>query len=103
MRGALGARLGAAVFEDETHVVDASIQARYWNAFSNVAGVTLGTAGPALLENDNLQTKSYVEVRGLWDVALKGSSGFSGFVDAGAKFNNQSTIISTKGGLRYQW
>ena len=103
LRGALGARLGAAVFEDETHVVDASIQARYWDAFSSVAGVTLGTAGPALLENDNLQTKSYVEVRGLWDVALKGSSGFSGFVDAGAKFNNQSTIISTKGGLRYQW
>ena len=70
---------------------------------SAAAVVGLRSGRPALLENDNLQKQNYTEVRGLWDVALKSSSGFSGFVDAGAKFNSQSTTISTKGGLRYQW
>ena len=60
------------------------------------------TAGPGITLDDSLRTKGYGEVRGLVDVANKGT-GFSGFVDGGAKFNNQFTTITAKGGVRYQW
>ena len=59
------------------------------------------TAGPGITLDDSLRTKGYGEVRGLVDVANKGT-GFSGFVDGGAKFNNQFTTIAAKDGVRYR-
>ena len=67
------------------------------NAF-NTTGVTLLTAGPGITLDDSLRTKGYGEVRGLVDVAIKGA----GFVDGGAKFNNQFTTIAAKDGVRYR-
>ena len=36
------------------------------------------------------------------DVANRGV-GWSGFVNAGVKFNNDFTTTTAKGGVRYQW
>ena len=101
-RGALGARWGTVAYENETHVVDVSVQGKYWDEFSSNTGVVLTTAGPGLLLNDDNRQRGYGEVRGLIDVANKGT-GFSAFVDGGAKFNNEFTTITAKGGVRYQW
>lgn len=101
-RGALGARLGTLMGEKKSFYLDGSITAQYWDEFTNSTNVILSTMGPALSLNDEGRKKGFGQVTGMLDIA-DGDSGWSGFVNGGAKFNSDFTTVELKGGVRYQW
>jgi hypothetical protein len=102
-RGAVGGRLGTIMTSTATHIVDVSVLGRVWNEFEGDNHATILSAGPALEVTDGaMKNKPFGEVMGMIDL-INRSVGWSGFVNGGAKFNNDFTTYSAKGGLRYQW
>jgi len=101
-RGAAGARLGTLMGQKDSFYLDGSITAQYWEEFTNSTSVLLSTLGPALVLDDKDREKGYGQVTGMLDIA-DGDSGWSGFLNGGAKFNSQFTTVELKGGVRYQW
>lgn len=102
-RGALGGRFGSELLNDGDTVVNASITGNYWDEFTNNTSVGLLTTAPApVLTLNDVREKGYGEVTGQLNIADTGS-GWSGYLDGGAKFNNQSTDIEFSGGIAFKW
>ncbi len=101
-RGAFGARLGTLMGQKNGVYLDGSVAAQYWEEFSNSTALELGTLGPALTVDDKRRQKGFGEVTGMLNIA-DGDSGWSAFVNGGAKFNSELTTVELKGGVRYQW
>lgn len=101
-RGGIGARLGTLMGEKQSFYLDGSITGQYWDEFTNSTNVILSTMGPALSLNDEGRKKGFGQVTGMLDIA-DGNSGWSGFINGGAKFNSEFTTVELKGGVRYQW
>jgi hypothetical protein len=100
-RGALGARFGGELLRLGDTIVNASVTGDYWDEFTNDTSATLLSAGPALTLSD-VREKGYGEVTGQVNIAHNGT-GWSGFLDGGAKFNSQSTSIEFNAGIAYKW
>jgi hypothetical protein len=102
-RGAAGSRLGVTlpgVFGGR--VLEAWILGRVWDEFlSNGNVVDLLNGGPEVTVNDNIGNV-YGEVKGGLTLVSLGR-GWSGFADAGVKFNNQFDTVTAKGGVNYQF
>ena len=81
---------------------DGSISGQYWEEFTNSTAVELDTLGPALTLDDKSRKKGFGEVTGMLNIA-DGDSGWSAFLNGGAKFNSELTTLELKGGVRYQW
>jgi outer membrane autotransporter protein len=102
-RGAIGGRVGTLFNGWGTKRVEASLTGRVWNEWEGKNSATLVTAGPAFeVIDDGMHNKPFGEVVGMLDVANIGV-GWSGFVNAGVKFNDDFTTTTAKGGVRYQW
>jgi outer membrane autotransporter protein len=101
LRGAVGARFGGRVAENQALVIDASVVARIWDQFrgNNVANIL--NAGVPLALTDNF-TGTFGEVTGHLDLIAKGT-GLSSFLAGGVKFNHDFTTANVKAGLRYQF
>jgi hypothetical protein len=98
-----GARAGTVLGMWGNSVVDGSLTAKVWNEFEAQNSAVLSTLGPALTVSDGaLHNKPFGEVIGLIDVGNNGQ-GWSGFVNAGVKFNSEFTTVQAKAGTRYQW
>jgi outer membrane autotransporter protein len=101
-RGAIGGRVGAEVANWSGRRMEASITGRVWNEFlGDKNSVTLVTDSGNLVLSDRF-TKTFGEVKAGVDVfGLPGS--WSGFVNAGVKWNNEFYTVTAKGGLSYKW
>jgi len=105
-RGAVGGRVGMEVpnFIDNSHALQASLTGRYWGQFNGNAGNTVdilsGNASQAI--GNYTVGQSYGEVKG--NLALQSyGPGWSAFVNAGVKFNNQFDTVTAKGGVTYSF
>jgi outer membrane autotransporter protein len=101
MRGALGLRVGAGLFETAAMRVEGSLLGRIWHEFSGDAKVHFLDVGDALALTDSFEG-TFGEVKAGLDIFSKGS-GWGGFVNGSVKFNDDFTTTTVKGGIRYQW
>jgi hypothetical protein len=84
------------------HTMEAWILGRVWDEFlGNANSIDIQNAGPDAILPDNFQ-KVFGEVKG-GVTLITPIAGWSGFVDAGVKFNEQFNTVTAKGGLNYQW
>ncbi len=103
LRGAVGARIGTTFDMGGLPTMDVSLLGRVWNEFDGRNKVTLDAGGPSFSVSDGaLKNKPFGEIAGLIDLVDIGS-GWSGFLNAGVKFNADFTTITAKGGIRYQF
>ena len=102
-RGALGARLGSGLFDVGASVANVSITGNYWNEFTNDTSATMVTSSgvPALTLSDQ-RAKHYGEVTGQLNIDEK-RTGWSGFIEGGAKFSSQFTSVELSGGVSFKW
>jgi hypothetical protein len=103
LRGALGGRVGLELPSViPGHSMEAWIMGRVWDEFlGNNNSVDIQNAGPDAILVDNFQ-KVFGEVKGGVTLVTP-VAGWSGFVDAGVKFNDQFNTVTAKGGINYQW
>jgi hypothetical protein len=104
LRIAGGSRFGIVLPYGPARRVEASITLRAWDELlgDNNAVILAGPAnGNDITLNDGFK-KSFGEIKGGIDV-LTAMPGWSGFVNAGVKFNDEQQTVTAKGGLTYKW
>jgi outer membrane autotransporter protein len=105
LRGALGLRAGISAPYSATHRIEANLTGRLWHEFlGDQNAILLGGAGGGLADiaiNDNFNG-TFGEVKAGVDVISNGP-GWSGFLNAGVKFNDDFVTVTAKGGLSYRW
>ena len=100
-RGALGARFGGRTIMGN-YLVDAFITGRVWDEWEGSNPVTFLSTGPALELSGGTPKGVFGEVSGMINLASM-TSGWSGFVGGGVKFNDNFTSAAAKTGAHYQW
>jgi hypothetical protein len=99
LRGAIGARTGVAFMGWYGKRVEASITTRLWDEWRGNNGIVLQ---PVNLEFTDNFTKPFWEAKGTIDV-LSLTAGWSGFVNAGVKWNEEFHTVNAKAGVSYKW
>lgn len=103
LRGAIGGRLGARLFDDGGTVLNGALTGKYWYEFTNKASLVMKSAGPDLQLNDAGLGKGYGEITAMLNIGNADGRGVSGYIDGGAKFGSRFTTIQASAGIRYQW
>jgi hypothetical protein len=101
LRIAGGGRFGVNMPYQGTHRVEASVTMRAWHELLGDNNTVILAGLPDLVLNDNFK-KSHIEVKGGLDV-ISNLPGWSGFVNAGVKFNDEQHTVTAKGGFNYRW
>jgi hypothetical protein len=100
-RGALGAQVGVTAFEDSKSLFNVSLTGKVWDQFVSTSGIVLGGAGSGLTLNDP-HAQVFGEVIAAFNYYGKDSA-WSGFVNAGGKFNDQFWSLNATLGGRYRF
>ena len=98
-----GARAGGMLMDDHFHYLEASLTTRVWDRISEKSNVNF-TSIPALPGTAFTLQDKFVGAYGEVELGLDWIdrvSGWSAFVNADAKFNNNFSTLTGKGGLRY--
>ena len=101
LRGAIGARTGVAFLGWWGKRVEASITARLWDEWRSSNSVLLQAAGGAAELSDTFRG-AFWEVKGNVDF-LSIAPGWSGFFNAGVKWNDEFHTVNAKAGVNYKW
>lgn len=95
-----GARFGGTVVDDKVHYLEASFVGRVWDIVSSPNKVSITNLGPTIALQDNVFSTVYGEAGFQLDW-LNRYSGWSAYVRADGKFNNQFQTFTGKAGVRY--
>lgn len=95
-----GARFGGTVVDDKVHYLEASFVGRVWDIVSSPNKVSITNLGPTITLQDNVFSTVYGEAGFQLDW-LNRYSGWSAYVRADGKFNNQFQTFTGKAGVRY--
>lgn len=96
-----GLRAGGTVAGDQQRYLEASVTGRVWDQVSGNNTVAFANVGTPFSLADTY-AKAFVETDIQLDWINRGP-GWSAFVKAGAKFNDEFFTGTAKGGARYQW
>ena len=100
-RGALGGQVGTVAMQTDNALIDLSLTAKVWDQFVSTNSVVVGGAGAGLTMNDP-HSQVFGEIVGSFSYYSKDSP-WSGFVNAGGKFNDQFWAINAMAGGRYKF
>jgi hypothetical protein len=95
-----GLRAGGVIMDDRIHYLEGSFMGRVWDTVTGPNQVSFANIGPTFTLEDSLFNKLYGEAGFQLDW-LNRLSGWSAYLRADAKFNDQFMIFTGKAGLRY--
>jgi hypothetical protein len=106
LRAAVGVRTGVNWLETAAYQIDTSMTAKLWGEFLGSNPVNFISVGGdpnvvPLTLNDKV-SRAYGELAAQANFTHKGS-GWSGFLNASTRFNDQFTTVSGRTGIRFQW